>query len=223
MIVLQSDPTTAGLWLAVIASGLYHGLNPGMGWPLAVAAGLMEKNGRAAVSAFGPLTLGHLIAIAVILVPFSLLALLAGWQRQIQIGAALLLIAFGAYKFINRRHPRALARIKPTELGLWSFAVATAHGAGLMIVPIYLGLCGRGMAQSHYAEAALINSDMTMALVVAIAHSLAMLTAAGSVAWIVYRYLGVRFIAKSWFNLDGVWALSLIAVGAVSLALTLYA
>jgi hypothetical protein len=91
--------------------------------------------------ALWPLTLGHLLAILVILLPFALLAAIVEWPRQIQIGASLLLIGFGIFRFFNRRHPRGLARIRPTQLGLWSFAVAIAHGAGLMLVPIYLGLC----------------------------------------------------------------------------------
>ena len=112
-----------------------------MGWPLAVAAGLMDKSSRALVAALGPLTLGHLLAILVVILPFSLLVALVYWQRQIQIGASFLVIGFGIFRLVNRRHPRALARIRPTQLGLWSFAVAIAHGAGLMLVPIYLGLC----------------------------------------------------------------------------------
>ena len=88
-----------------------------------------------------PLTVGHLLAMLVVILPFALLVALVEWQRQIQIGASLLVIGFGIFRFVNRRHPRVLARIRPTQLGLWSFAVAIAHGAGLMLVPIYLGLC----------------------------------------------------------------------------------
>lgn len=104
----------------------------------------MAKNGRALVAALWPLTAGHLLAMLVVLLPFSLLIALVEWQRLIQIGASLLVIGFGIYRLVDRRHPRALARIRPTQLGLWSFAVALAHGAGLMLVPIYLGLCPSG-------------------------------------------------------------------------------
>ena len=135
------DWTPISLWLAVVASGLYHGMNPGMGWPLAVSAGLMERSSRALLAALWPLTVGHLLAILVVILPFSLLVTFVQWQRPIQIGASLLVIGFGIFRLVNRRHPRALARIRPTQLGLWSFAVAIAHGAGLMLVPIYLGLC----------------------------------------------------------------------------------
>jgi hypothetical protein len=84
---------------------------------------------------------GHLLAVLLVLLPFAVLVALVEWQRQIQIGASLLVIGFGVFRLVDRRHPRALARIRPTQLGLWSFAVAIAHGAGLMLVPIYLGLC----------------------------------------------------------------------------------
>ncbi|MGO4124816.1 hypothetical protein AB4Z01_10455 [Inquilinus sp. YAF38] len=212
-------PEAAGLWLAVVASGLYHGINPGMGWPLAVSAGLMERNPRALVAALGPLTIGHLLAMAVVILPFALLVTLVAWQQPIRIGASLLVIGFGVYRLVNRRHPRALARIRPTQLGLWSFAVATAHGAGLMLVPIYLGLCRA--AGSDQAAGTLIGGDLGMGVLVAVVHSLAMVAAGGAFAWLVYRYLGLKAVAGSWFNLDAIWAGSLILVGGVSLALAL--
>ena len=131
-----------------------------MGWPLAVAAGLMDKSSRALVAALGPLTVGHLLAILVVILPFSLLVALIYWQRQIQIGASFLVIGFGIFRLVNRRHPRALARIRPTQLGLWSFAVAIAHGAGLMLVPIYLGLCRvADLDRGHEAAGVLISAD----------------------------------------------------------------
>src|SRR5882762_5474675 len=121
-----ADWTPAWLWLAVIASGLYHGANPGMGWPLAVSAGLMERNARALFTALWPLSLGHLLAVLLVIFPFAVLVAVVEWQRQIQSGAGLLVIGFGIFRLLNRRHPRALTRIRPTQLGLWSFAVAIA-------------------------------------------------------------------------------------------------
>ena len=106
-----------------------------MGWPLAVSAGMMESSPRALVAALWVLAAGHLLAMLVIVLPFSLLISLVYWQRQIRIGASLLVMGFGAFRLIDRRHPRALARIKPSQLGLWSFAAAIAHGAGLMLAP----------------------------------------------------------------------------------------
>jgi hypothetical protein len=213
-----ADWTPAALWLAVVVSGLYHGANPGMGWPLAVSAALMERSDRALAAALWPLWLGHIAAVLVILLPFAVLLSLVEWQRQIQIGASLLVIGFGVFQLIHRRHPRALARIRPTQLGLWSFVVAIAHGAGLMLVPIYLGLCRSGDI-GHVATGALINASLGMALLVSIVHSAAMIGAGGFSAWLVYRYLGLKLISRSWFNLEVIWAVSLILVGIVALAI----
>jgi len=214
--------TVAGLWLAVVASGLYHGVNPGMGWPLAVSAGMMEKSPRALVAALGALVAGHLLAMLVIILPFSLLVSLVYWQRQIRIGASVLVMGFGAFRLIDRRHPRALARIKPSQLALWSFAAAIAHGAGLMLAPIYLGLCAaEGLDRGDDAAGAIISANLGMAVLVSIVHSSAMIAAGGLCAWLVYRYLGLKFVSRSWFNLDTTWAVTLILVGAISLAFCL--
>ena len=217
-----ADWAPAALWLAVVASGLYHGVNPGMGWPLAVSAGLMERSSRALVAALWPLTVGHLLAMLVVLLPFSLLVAVVQWQRQIQIGASILVIGFGIFRLINQRHPRVLARIRPTQLAIWSFAVAIAHGAGLMLVPIYLGLCrAADINRGHEAAGTLINASLSMAVLVSVVHSIAMIAAGGFLAWLVYRHLGLKFVSRSWFNLDTTWAFSLILVGALSLVITL--
>jgi hypothetical protein len=216
------DWAVSGLWLAVLASGLYHGLNPAMGWPLAVSAGMMEKSPRALVAALWALAGGHLLAMLLMILPFSLLVTLVYWQRQIRIGASLLVIGFGALRLVHRRHPRVLVRIKPTQLGLWSFAVAIAHGAGLMLAPIYLGLCqADGLDRGHQAASTLMSASLRMALLVSIIHTGAMIAAGGLIAWLVYRFLGLKFVARSWFNLDATWAITLILVGALSLVFCL--
>jgi len=213
------DWAVVGLWLAVVVSGLYHGLNPAMGWPLAVSAGMMAKSPRALVAALWALAAGHLLAMLLMILPFSLLVTLVSWQRQIRIGASLLIIGFGALRLVHRRHPQALARIKPTQLGLWSFAVAIAHGAGLMLAPIYLGLCQvEGLDGGHQAASTLMSGSLRMAVFVSIIHTGAMIAAGGLIAWLVYRYLGLKFVSRSWFNLDATWAVTLVLVGALSLA-----
>ena len=174
------------------------------------------------MAAFWPLTAGHLLAMFVVILPFSLLVALVQWQGQIRTGASLLVIGFGIFRLVNRRHPRVLARMRPTQLGLWSFAVAIAHGAGLMLVPIYLGLCqAADLDRGHEAAGALINANLGIAILVSAVHSVAMIAAGGFLAWLVYRYLGLRFVSRSWFNLDATWAFSLIAVGALSLSISL--
>jgi hypothetical protein len=204
--------------MAVVASGLYHGINPAMGWPLAVSAAVMERSSRAFLAALGYLTVGHLLAMLVVVVPFAVLAVLLAWQSEIQIGASFLVIGFGVFRLIRRRHPRVLARIRPTQLGLWSFAVAIAHGAGLMLVPIYLGLCRQSDVDwGHEAAGALISANLTMALLVSTVHAGAMMAVGGLLAWLVYRHLGLKIVSQSWFNLDAIWAASLILVGTLSL------
>jgi hypothetical protein len=221
--VPEGDWTPAALWMTVVLSGVYHGVNPAMGWPLAVSAGLMERRPYGLLAALWPLAVGHLLAMLAVLLPFALLITLVEWQRQIRIGAALLVIAFGVFRLLNRSHPRALARIPPTQLGLWSFAVAIAHGAGLMLVPIYLGLCsGRELDQGH-AAARILSGTAELAMGVALVHTLAMIAAGGLLAWLVYRYLGLKFVSQSWFNLDATWAASLILVGALSLTFSVAA
>ncbi len=206
------------LWLAVIASGVYHGINPAMGWPLAVSAALMERKQRALLGALGPLAIGHFAAMFLIILPFSMLAVLVFWQREIRIAAALLLIAFGIFRFINRRHPLLLARIAPTRLALWSFIVAISHGAGLMLVPIYLGLFqAEELASSQHAASTLMANNFVMALLVSLVHVAAMIASGGLMAFLVYRWLGLTFVSRSWFNLDGFWALSLIVIGLIGL------
>ena len=208
----------AGLWFAVVVSGIYHGVNPGMGWPLAVSAGLMGRGQRDLIAALGPLALGHLLAMSAILLPFAAMAALVYHQREIQIGAGLLVVAAGLYLLINRRHPRFLARIKPTQLTLWSFAVAMAHGAGLMLVPIYLGLCQAAeLDAGHQAAYTLMRGNLSVALAVSVAHTAAMVLSGGVIALAVHRWLGPQFISRSWFNLDAGWALSLILVGGLGL------
>jgi hypothetical protein len=193
-----------------------------MGWPLAVSAGLMERGTRALLAALGPLAVGHFLAMLAVMLPFALLAALIEWQWQIQIGASLLVIAFGIFLLVHPRHPRALARIRPTQLGLWSFAVAIAHGAGFMLVPIYLGLCRPADPdRGHEAAGALIGGNLGMAVLVSLVHGAAMIAAGGVLAWSVYRYLGLKFVSRSWFNLDATWALSLALVGALSLVFSL--
>jgi hypothetical protein len=215
----QASWAPAALWLAVIASGLYHGLNPGMGWPLAVSAGLMQKSARALMAAMCPLMVGHLLAILLVILPFSLVVAMVAWRLQIQIAASLLLIGFGLFRLVNRRHPRMLNRIPPTHLALWSFAVAIAHGAGLMLVPIYLGLCQTTDDDgSRPLASVLIGTDLRVAVAVSTVHAVAMMFGGGVLAWLVYQYLGLRFLSRSWFNLDATWAVSLVLIGSISLA-----
>ena len=171
--------------------------------------------------ALAPLAVGHLVSMLVILLPFAAMTALLDWQHEIRIGASLAVIAFGVFRLINKRHPRALARIRPTQLALWSFVVATAHGAGLMLLPIYLGLCStEAFDTAHRASFILMAQNSVTAVLVSLVHTLSMVTAGGVIALLVYGWLGLKFLSRSWFNLDYVWAMSLILIGAIGLLTT---
>jgi len=205
------------LWWAVITFGLYHGLNPGMGWPLAVSAALMERRPLAMVRALALLSLGHFLAMTAILLPFSVMSGLIEWQSEIRIGAGILVISAGVYLLINRKHPRLLARVHPSRLALWSFLAAMAHGAGLMLLPIYLGICCAPQMQDagQVAAGQLLTSNIGTVFLVVFVHTAAMSLAGGAFAVLMYLWLGLKFLSKTWFNLDVIWALSLILVGTI--------
>ena len=210
--------TTAGLWLAVVLSGLYHGLNPGMGWPLAVSSALMEQRPGALYRALGALAIGHFLAMLVILLPLSAMTLLIHYERQLRLVAGVIVVGLGLWLLITRKHPRFLSRIPPTRLALWSFLVALVHGAALMLVPIYLGLCRiEELDQGHRAAADLMARNAMLTLGVAVLHTAAMLLAGGGLAVAVHRWLGLQFLSRSWFDLEAIWALSLILVGALGI------
>lgn len=196
-------------WLAVLAIGAYHGLNPGMGWPLAVANGIAARRGAAVFATLLPLGAGHLLAMAVVLLPFTALGVLYAWNAPIRLLAGLLLAAFGLWRLIDRRHPRFLARIKPTRLVWWSFLMATAHGAGLMLLPFAIGLCA----------APRLGAGLTAAALVSLAHTAAMLCSGGLAAWVVYRCVGLGMLNRAWLNLDAVWGASLVVAGGASVAM----
>lgn len=211
------------LWGAVIVSGLYHGLNPGMGWPLAVSAALMEQNARALPKALGMLAVGHFLAMIAILLPFSVMFFLVEWEKQIRVGAGLLVVAMGVYLLINRRHPKFLARVHPARLALWSFLAAMAHGAGLMLVPIFLGICAIGADETgHLAAQALMGNNVMTAFTVAAVHTFSMTLAGGVLATGIYYWLGLKFLSKTWINLDVVWAISLVLVGLFGILSAVY-
>jgi len=223
----MTDPASAtALWWAVVFSGIYHGINPGMGWPLSVSAALMRGKASQLPVALGVLALGHLLAMLVILLPFSVLTILVENQSRVQLGASIIVLLMGLYLLWNRKHPKYLARVHPARLALWSFLAAMAHGAGLMLVPFYLGISGRADAgaevvegaHAHHGHAGHMMADNVMqAIGVALVHSLAMLVGAAIIATIIYFWLGLKFLSKTWFNLDVLWALSLVVVGVVGI------
>ena len=214
---------TIALWLTIVALGIYHGINPAMGWPLAVSNGMVDQRATSVLATLLPLGGGHFMAMAVVLVPFAWLSWYVEWSRAIRIGAGMVVLLFGAFKLINRRHPRLLARIPPTRLAWWSFLMATAHGAGLMLVPFMLGLCAAPVEDMSHAAVMtyMARSNVGTAVLVATVHTLATILAGIAMAWVVYRYLGLRFLRRAWFNLDLVWGASLFLAGAAGVGLAI--
>jgi len=206
----------AAAWWGVVGFGIYHGLNPGMGWPLAVANGLSARRDSAVFATVLPLGIGHLLAMAVVLMPFTLLAAYVEWSRALRIVAGLLVLAFGVLRLARPRHPRFLARVPPTRLAWWSFLMATAHGAGLMLVPIALGLCATDASEHGHVA---MGTSVTIALLMALVHTSVMIACGLALAWAVYRWLGLGVLTRGWLNLETVWALSLVLTGVVAAGL----
>lgn len=224
----QSLVQYAWAWLAIATLGVYHGANPGMGWLFAVSNGMQERRSSAVFGALPPIALGHFLAMAAVLLPFVSLELYLEQVTNVRAAAGLLLVAFGLYKLLHRRHPRVLAHVGPSHLVAWSFLSATAHGAGLMLVPVVLGMGqGMGMAEGTAGEAAhrhgalahVATGSMGLTLLVGAIHTLAMVLTGGAIAWLVYRYVGVGVLRRAWFNLDLLWGVLLIVVGTVALIL----
>ncbi len=202
-------------WLVLFALGAYHGLNPAMGWLFAVSLGLQEKSGRAVWRALPPLALGHLASMSAVVAVFGLLQIGLS-TGLVRIAAAVLLLALGILKLVSSRHPRwasrAGMRVGFLDLTIWSFLMATAHGAGLMLLPVLFSLpAGDHSAHMHSTTAMPQPSLIAVAI-----HTLAYLATAGILGLIVYRYVGVAFLRRAWFNLDLVWGLALIVAGIVT-------
>jgi len=210
----------ASLWAGVVAIGIYHGLNPAMGWPLAVANGLERRRARAVLATWMPLGAGHLCAMALVLVPFAMLTWMLAWGRELRLGAGALVLLFGLWRLVRRRHPRWLARVRPTQVAWWSFLMATAHGAALMLVPFLLGLCGpAGLhdALDHEATMRALGTSLAAAVGVALVHTTAMIASGLGIAWAVFRSLGLQVLQRAWLDLDVVWALGLMVSGAAAM------
>jgi hypothetical protein len=200
-----------GIWLVMAGFGAYHGLNPAMGWLFALALGMQQNSERAIWLAMIPITLGHAASIA--LAAALVLALEAIVPLQtLQLVTAVLLIGFGVYKLVNwYRHPRWVGmRVRWHELVAWSFLMASAHGAGLMVAPALLGVMS--MDNSHAMPyPAGVNVGLAVGL-----HTLTMLFTMAVVAWVVYRKLGLMVLRKGWVNFDLIWSVALLVVGGVA-------
>jgi hypothetical protein len=233
----MSQLTQLWPWAVIALLGAFHGLNPGMGWLFAVALGLQEGRQRAVVTSLGPIAVGHALAIGMVAVPVGMLGLVVAPRLLLAVGG-LALLAFAAFKVARRfRHPRWVGmRVGPRDLMLWSFLMATAHGAGLMLAPAiaYLGsreLPVTALAADHaghldHMAQMSTGGEVSMALAPALLgtalHTAAMLLVMGVVALLVYRVLGVELLRRAWINLDVIWAGALAIAGVVALGLSVW-
>jgi hypothetical protein len=207
-------------WLAVAMLGAYHGIDPSMGWLFAVALGLQEGRRGKVIAALFPIAIGHLLSVALIV---GLIALAmkpaSGW---LQPAGAATLIAFGLFRFWRpRAHPRWVAmRVNSVELAAWSFLMATAHGAGLMLFPILVGMSAPSMhLHAHHSMMVAVPAHASpgiQAAALVLLHTTAMLLVMAVIACAVYEWNGLKILRTAWINLDVMWAGALVAAGALS-------
>jgi hypothetical protein len=206
------------LWPYILLGllGAYHGLNPAMGWLFAVALGMQERSRRAVLRSLLPIAIGHECSIALVAVLVVGLGLLAD-THVLHVGAGIALIAFGIFRFVRpRAHFRwTRLRVNRRELGWWSFLMSTAHGAGLMIAPVILGL--QASSNSHDDMAMLSGGQMDIAAVGIAVHVLAMVAVMGAIAYFVYARVGLQILRRAWLNTDQVWAGAFVLAGLVTL------
>jgi hypothetical protein len=201
-------------WLALAGLGAFHGINPAMGWLFAVALGLHRHSRAVVLLALFPIAIGHALAVLAVALAVVLLGVVVD-QRSLRIGAGVLLIGWAAYHTLYgaRHRARFGMRVGMLGLGAWSFLMASAHGAGLMLVPALIPLC---LAASPAQEPSAAGSVL-IALAAVGVHTLAMLAITGIIALVVYQWLGVAFLRRGWINLDLIWTLALIATGLILL------
>jgi hypothetical protein len=202
-------------WLALILLGAWHGLNPGMGWLFAVALGLQHRSRRAVFGALAPIALGHALAIGmVVLLIYAIGAVIP--FRWLQIGGAATLFIVACWKLWRARHPTWVGMcVGFWDLTLWSWLMASAHGAGLMVVPVLLGAKSIFCGTTPFNANSLLSFQPAVATAAVGIHTISHLVVSGLVAWIVYDFIGLALLRRSWINLDLIWCFSLLAAAIV--------
>jgi hypothetical protein len=203
-------------WAALLALGAFHGVNPGMGWLFAVALGMQERNRSAVWRALLPLAIGHALAVAAA-VGIALLIGIAISLDQAKWPVGAILVAAGLVRLLRHRHPRwAQMRVNMRGLTLWSFLMASAHGAGLMVVPVFLGMAAQAEASCHAAGS--VPNTPAVALTATAVHAIGYLIVTAAVAFVVYERFGIGLLRRAWINLDLLWAFALVATGLLTVS-----
>ena len=209
--------TATVLWLMLLL-GAYHGLNPAMGWLFAVALGMQEHKGSAVARSLVPIALGHALAIGSVVLATAFLGM-ALPLVVIRYSVAAVLVGLGIYCMVRHQHPRWVRmRVGFRDLTVWSFLMASAHGAGLMLLPVLLGSNAveaqdRMAGHNHISQVA----GPLVGILATVVHTVAYLAVTGLLAWVVYRKLGLALLRTAWLNFDLVWAAALVATGLVTL------
>jgi hypothetical protein len=205
---------TATTWVALLSLGAFHGLNPAMGWLFAVARGLQERSRRALLAALPPIALGHLASVGVVAALVTATRSVAA-STAVAVAGGVLLVGFGLWRLLSERHFRwAGMRLSAGQLAGWSFLMSSAHGAGLMLLPVLLAEPVGGGHAGHLSAA---PAGALPGLAAAGVHTVAMLAVALAVAVAVYEVFGVGVLRRAWFNVDRLWAGVLVAAGVVTL------
>jgi hypothetical protein len=210
---------STALWVMVLL-GAYHGINPGMGWLFAVALGMQERKGSAVAKALGPIALGHALSIGGVALAAAYLGMALS-RETIRYCVAALLIGLGIFSLVRHYHPRWVRmQVGFRDLTIWSFLIATAHGAGLMVLPVLLSsrtVEAAGPMAGHY-HGSVVPTPLAALLATAV-HTTAYLAVTGLIAWVVYSKVGLAVLRKAWLNLNLVWAAALVISGLVTLVM----
>jgi hypothetical protein len=208
---------STAFWLMLLL-GAFHGINPGMGWLFAVALGMQERKGSAVAKALLPIALGHALAVGSVVLAAVFLGM-ALPQNAIRYSVAAILFSLGIYLLLGHHHPRWIRmQVGFRDLTLWSFLMASAHGAGLMVLPVLLGASAVHAADSMpgHLHASATTSPLAALLALGV-HTAAYLGVTGLVAWVVYTKLGLAILRTAWLNLNQMWAGALVVTGLVTL------
>jgi hypothetical protein len=207
--------TTDTALLTLAGLGVYHGVNPAMGWLFAVSRGMQERSRSAVFRSLVPIAIGHEASIA--LVALLVIALSTNTDPMaLRIGAAAALIAFGIFRFVKpRAHFRWTSmRVSDRELGVWSFLMSTAHGAGLMVAPVVLGI---EASHNSHDDMAMITGPIDATAIGVAVHVLAMVAVMAAIAFVVYERVGLQVLRRAWLNTDQIWAGAFVLAGIVTL------
>ena len=205
-------------WGTILVLGAYHGINPGMGWLFAVALGMQQGQASGVWRALPPIALGHALAVGVVFLAAGLVQLLVP-LHVLKLVVASILLTLGAYRLWRHRHPRfGGMRVGFRDLTIWSFLMASAHGAGLMVLPFVMDLPAAVSAAGHAHHTAVTGGGTVAVASLALAlHTVAYLLVMAAAAWVVYRKLGLALLRTAWFNVDWLWAAALVVTGVVVL------